>query len=185
MKKLLVLFVVLALAASASAAPVYVDVEETGGTNAITVEQEETFTVYLVSNIDMTGIGDIDEGDDGWWVTSSSVNLTMPTTGDFNEILDSVTSDDLSRLFAIDTSEDEFVAAGNEFFSFDVTAGTVDGIYSITVSLDTGAASFWDTVPTDRYEDLVSGTSLTVTVIPEPVTIALLGLGGLLLRRKE
>ena len=99
MKKLLILFVVLALAASASAADVYVDAES-GGYNAVTVQQGATVVVDLVCNIDMTGIGDTDLGDEGWWVTADS-GVTLPASGTFDDVLNSVTSSALTRLYLL------------------------------------------------------------------------------------
>lgn len=184
MKKLLVLFVVLALATSVSATDVYVDAES-GGSNAITVLQGATVVVDLTSNTICGGIGDTEEGEAGWWVTAD-VGITLPATGDFNDILDTVTSNSLTRLFAIYSGTSEIgVPVGEPIFTFSLTAPSTNGDYDITVNYSATYAAFWDEGANDRYADLIAGTDLTITVIPEPMTIALLGLGGLLLRRKK
>ena len=46
-----------------------------------------------------------------------------------------------------------------------------------------GGPSDWEDYITDDYKDILAGT--IATMIPEPATLALLGLGGLLLRRRR
>ena len=176
MKKLLILFIVLSLATEASA----VSVSAISGSAPVILMQGTTITVDLVSDTDMTGIGDTEEGYAGWWITADA-GVGLPSNGTFDSFLDTVTSNALSRLFAISTATSGYIAPGDPFFSFSVTAPSTNGDYDVIVNFSTAYASFWDDTATDRYADLVSGTNLTITVIPEPMTIALLGLGGLLL----
>lgn len=55
-------------------------------------------------------------------------------------------------------------------------------VFDVTL---TGAAEGMFTMTSDYYSSLGAGDSLMVTVIPEPMTIGLLGLGGLFLRRRK
>ena len=71
-------------------------------------------------------------------------------------------------LEAVDFTPPSDIAAGDHF---DVTiTGLVEGTYVIS---------------TDSYEGSGPDDLLTITVVPEPMTIALLGLGGLFLLRRR
>jgi len=186
MKKLLILFIVLSLATSARATPVTVTlVAHQNGTNAITVNQYDTVTVDLIStDTTCTGISDTDEGDPGWWITADA-GIALPADGRFPEdVLDpiEILSTSLDRIMGIFTVP---VAADDWIFAFDVDADTI-GTFDVYVNFDPDYGSFWDEAANDRWEDVTIGDPLTITVIPEPMTIALLALGGLILlgRRK-
>jgi len=75
-------------------------------------------------------------------------------------------------------------------YSFDLTipvGALKDDVYNVIALIGTPAIS----PPPAGYAhqidaaDVTSTNSLVLTVIPEPMTIALLGLGGLFLRRRK
>ena len=72
------------------------------------------------------------------------------------------------------------VLAGTALYSFDYTVPAVALGTVITIS-GAGSLSF-------MFDDFSQSTSLgstAMTVVPEPITIALLGLGGLFIRRRK
>jgi hypothetical protein len=97
------------------------------------------------------------------------------------------------RIGGIDWSFGENIAAGSgTLFSFNLTVkgtapaglslltwGVYDGIDNATAGFDYGDGNFSDVILLDSE---MSGAS--VNVIPEPMTLALLGFGGLMLRRR-
>jgi len=174
MKKMLILAMVLALATSASAVSVSV---VSGGLSAIDVAPGATVVVDLVSDTDCTGIVAFN--------VSGDAALTLPSNGTFNSFLDFVTSDALADLEAISTATSGSIAAGSSIFSFSFVAPTVVGTYNIDTGFDADWVSFFDAAAVDQWANVVDGDSLAVTVVPEPMTIALLGLGGLFLRRRK
>ena len=179
MKKMLILIVVLALSTSASAVMVSA---VSGGSATIDVAPGATVVVDLVSDTLCTAL--MDTGTAGWWVTADS-GIGLPTNGTFDSSLDQVTSDALSRLYAGTSSGTAYIDIGDSIFQFSVTAPTGLGTYDVDMNVNSETASFFDELGAEHYDDLVQGGSLAITVIPEPMTIALLGLGGLFLRRKK
>jgi hypothetical protein len=77
------------------------------------------------------------------------------------------------------TSSSDLLALGTTWFSFSVTAtGVKDDVITLTSQDIFQADTDWGTInPT-------MGT-LGITIIPEPMTLVLLGLGGLFLRRRR
>jgi hypothetical protein len=68
------------------------------------------------------------------------------------------------------------IPAGTSLFSFDYLVPSVIGGWSIYGGLSGSTSSNADTVAL---------APLTMNVVPEPMTVALLGLGGLFLRRRK
>jgi len=173
MKKLLILMLVLGLASAASAAHSLggaTTISNTGDTTAIV-------TISADSTAAITSVVEDSEGADG-----------MPTTG--VTTIASVTKTDAAGEQATVT------AYGSLDYAFTVSAkDTTEPFDSVAtgvqfnVNLDIAGLGLAvdDTFVIYLYNEAYTSTfaSHTVTVTPEPMTIALLGLGGLFLRRRK
>ena len=184
MRKLLILMLVLGVASMAVATPTYV------GSATITAGATETYQVVgSPEDASTNGVA----GTGGWagnvWIDyalypgSSAADITAVSaaTNEFGDpawtVLDSTTYAGDAIVFTAYSnptvwSELDDVDAAL-WFSFDLTApgDAVEGtIYTINL-ID----EYW----------VDTGYSLAVEVIPEPMTMALLGLGGLFLRRRK
>ena len=183
MKKLLVLMLVIGMASLASATPLIT-------ASATTVEQNESVSIYITgTSDDVTGAGgDPAEAGGGWfylWLDYSTnafsndayLSLGMTATkenaaGAEGAVEETYPNYGLSFSaypgVAIPYVETDDVDEGL-WYTFTVTAGTV---------LGTTTVQLWNGLTT------ILG-SIDITVVPEPMTIALLGLGGLFLRRRR
>lgn len=86
------------------------------------------------------------------------------------------------------------IATGTKLFSFDVTVGdtVADGEYAIdfTHNQITNPALIWGTWTNHGLENGAVGTkvelgSVSYTVVPEPITMGLLSLGALFIRKRK
>ena len=169
MKKLLILVLVLCVTSAASAALVWIDPTNT----------DVTWTLDLVGG---TVTATAASGAVGSYydvyiqATSGSITPTVGTGGGGTGTYDGVypaAGDTANMTIAgpwyLPSSDDQFATlpdqAAGMWFSFDVPVGYV-------------SINFYDSAGTVHSEAL-SG------VVPEPMTIALLGLGGLFLRRRK
>ncbi len=165
MKKILVLMLVLGVASMATAA-----LTLSGPTQVVA---GQTVTITMSADAESVTNGDygyVYVGSDSF---DSVVMLTSMSDGDMSGL--SYTGNTYTYFYFVgaDNPSDTdapWLSAGN-WVSFDVTADstTVGGTIVITASSNWG------------YD----GDTQNILVIPEPMTIGLLGLGGLFLRRRK
>jgi len=177
MKKLLVLMLVFGLASSASAIVVDLRADDVD-TLAVTVTPlNPTVKVSVYSDTGLGGSYGKVVTIDNYGATSGlgtfTAMTTLPAAGDDRKVTNPYFTYSWAWLVeAIDSSEPFNIAAG-EHFSFDYTATLFDGSQQII-----------DLRNRDATWSLIESMVIT-QVIPEPATIALLGLGSLFLRRRR
>ncbi len=69
-------------------------------------------------------------------------------------------------------------------FSYQVTVGNTPGSH-VTLSLTTGTYGGYKCAETNKATAIGALTPVTITIMPEPVTMALLAIGGLLVARRR
>lgn len=192
MKKFLIVMLVLALTSMANAAVLELLV---GGSSTV-ADGAGTVTVDLVSpDITVSAIGGAGAGD---LDIIASSGLAIPTVGTFGAV-SSLIGFMQPAGFALNVG----AIVGPDIIGISggadagKEAGLGDVLYSFTINIPGGSVG--ETLTpfmggTDYVMSLTTspmfwaGSSLTLnplTVVPEPMTIALLGLGGLFLRRRK
>jgi hypothetical protein len=180
MKKLLTLMLVLFLASAANA--IVVTFSTDGGSNDsddvdLVATAGGSYTIDVLS--DTGGTGGV------YW---SYLEMDLPSDG-------TVADDDPETNITINTNAGNLADVTDysvsdlldvELFAGDSAGNIVAGIH-FTFSLDIDSG--WDETPFDIWLTGPNDDTYTevawLHVIPEPMTIALLGLGGLLLRRRK
>ena len=178
MKKLIALVLVLGLASLANAGSVSIT-----GSDTIVCGTTETYTVVYSGSPDIVGF-DVDVcpvGDCPATITEAGVTILAANR---NTDLDYIGPGYNCELTGVEVvAGSDAAALGTTWFTFDLTAaplGECEYCQWVTLTLydvyimDTG----WQQVNPDM------GT-LDVHCIPEPASMLLLGLGGLLLRRRK
>ena len=180
MRKLLILTVVLGIASLAMATPT-ITVSNATPAPGDTIEVYISGTAAEASTDGVSGTGGwsgnvaIDYANYGTAGGSPYLTLLQPATAietAAGSMASSSTSSQAAYMLAaagVPWTEATDVDTGL-WFTFDVT---VDGVEGDIETIDIGN---WGTSPL---------ASVTVTIIPEPMTMALLGLGGLFLRRRK
>ena len=184
MKKLLILLLVLGMASWAAATPVIsgsTEIDQTAGTKiSITVSG----TVDEASG-GAAGNSNTPAGGGGWWLwvdyysfsdqisNVSAGTIAMGGLKDFD--VTKYPGDGFKFVAGTNPTwaETTDVDSG-EWFTFDLEVAAdaeVDDTYDISLLTES-----WSEIGSSIF---------TVTVVPEPMTIALLGLGGLFLRRRK
>ena len=173
MKKLLILMLVLVMASAASAVTVSLTV---GGSSTVACALGTTHTVDMSVDQAAKGCANIDYLADtgisptlGAWITALTAT-SSPGTIIGNDIMDAYGN---SAGGVADQSADTIL------YSFDVT---VNAYGDVTPYMDPMADAFFTDVSPGFFQ---AGTFAAVTFVPEPMTIVLLGLGGLFLRRRK
>ena len=181
MKKLLILVLVLGLASAANALTVNLSLD---GVNpapaAITVAPGDVINLSIISD---TG------GAAGNYWTYLEMNLpsagTLPVAGSFT------INPNAGNLSSVADYSNPGVFYDMELAANDSGGKVVAGEhFSFTLTISPGAAidgsddfDIWTLVPNDNTYS--TDDVLAVNIVPEPMTIALLGLGGLFLRRRK
>jgi hypothetical protein len=185
MKKLLILMLVLGLVSAVSATPVI-----SGPTEIV---EDGTITLSVSGTVDeasggSAGNSNTPPGGGGWWIWVD-YNAYQ---GMLSDVSSGTTA--MGSLKTFDTSTYgadgfKFVAGSNPTWAegTDVDSGlwfTFD-LSDVLVASEVG--STYDVQILDEDFNIIGAATHTVTVvaIPEPMTIALLGLGGLFLRRRK
>lgn len=187
MKKFLTFVVVLALASSASAVSISL---VSGGASTLTLGTDVTvgqvITVDFISDTPCSGINTVDFlnvgqsiGAVGAWSATMLGIGTQPGTlvppgGGLNAAIMRANANALAG---------QEVAPGGTLYSF---AATVGGLGTLTPFM--GASDWFVTITGPPPNAWWYGPSIVqnaLHIVPEPVTIVLLGLGGLLLRRRK
>jgi hypothetical protein len=175
-KKLMILGLVLALPAMVSALSVDLT---SGGKSTLTlgvdVAVNDVITVDVTFDGAIKGFQSLDISASGETINAvgsfvhANINLAVSNVG--TGLIDNIVANaNIGTTFGAD----------EKIYSFQVT---VDGVGTVTPFMGAQDAAFIEAAP-----GYVLGTSITqnaLNIIPEPATIALLGLGGLFLRRRK
>lgn len=190
MKKLLALVLILAMASSASAvltsyqgyymkmvidAPAVIGIGDTVGVEIFAGDSADVPEMLnTVLNVD---------------AAASISAITISTTGDWSFLNENngATVNGSGYDVFVDGTLPSAIAAGSSIYSFSFTTS---GVGTVTIDAVSGSwATFAGAVgPEDGYYEYGAIYGLPyaeITVVPEPMTIALLGLGGLFLRRRR
>ena len=184
MKKVLVLLLVLGVASIASATPVL-----SLSSNTVNVGDSVTLTVTGQA-ADETGDGGDPVGGGNWYIILDATNysygtyggggnpyaeFTFPGTKNANAGGGADLSDSYARAYMTAAPP-----AGSWDEATDVDAGEW---FAIAIKGVSEGVTVVDLTTTGL--SIIDGSSLALTVVPEPMTIGLLGLGALLLRRRK
>jgi len=202
MKKILVFMFILGLVSSANAA--IVTIKGNGDSGTVTVSAGDTVAITVISDTDSTAgytlsLTETRDNVNGY-VTATALGVintgfsVARVNGTLRNTMTTSTVTSLTnRYMIIDKASGatviaSTVTAGSVLYSFDAlvpTAGEIGDTWTITMAV--GAPVFSGANYTHNMNAVAVATTnaLTLEIVPEPMTIALLGLGGLFLRRRR
>jgi hypothetical protein len=185
MKKVLILFVVLAITSVASASQVDFTFKVDPADQKASYEYSDIITINLTTEAQVIGldIGAISDGGGG-----GTAQLPLSLNANFTAFADVgyLTNDGQTLIKWIAGNAGAGLHATGILYSFEYHVPDVEDSTWITIG-DFSGQPYWPALITylggDEYEGPL--TPLEIHVTPEPITIALLGLGGLFLRRRK
>jgi len=169
MRKFLVVALVLGIASAANAVVIYVDGSDPG--ESIEIGEGLTPVISVVGEDASSWLGYIIIEEGGTGALGNAVNLDA--AGDMGAVspyAEAGWGSGYELTIAMSPGGAPAVAVGPQF-----TLDYVGGVLGETVTISLFVDPEYGT-PAD---------SVTITVVPEPMTVILLGLGGLLLRRRK
>lgn len=190
MKKMIAILVLCAFVSMSSAALVFQAPDAVwNATDSVwEVLEGSTFTLNLITDADGAynySLGAlIIENAAGWSNNVSYIGATTNNPG----ALQGANAFNLAVWKALGTHENGvFANAGTVLFSIDITAGASGTVINIDdyVGLSSGVG-MGGSAPATRLNAVATTLDgLSLNVVPEPMTMALLGLGGLFIRRRR
>ncbi len=169
MKRLLLLMLVLGMASAANAALIQINGQDPG--QAIDIAEGVTSVISVVSEDTSSWLGYIIVEDGGTGALTDAVNLNA--AGDMGAV-SAYTGAGWGAGYELIASMGQggvpAIAVGQQF-TINYSGGVLGDTATISLFLDPEYG-----VPAD---------SVAITIIPEPMTVILLGLGGLFLRRRK
>ena len=169
MRKFLVVALVLGIASAANAVTIHVDGSDPGG--SIEIGEGLSLVISVVGEDASSWLGYIIIEEGGPGALSNAVNLDA--AGDMGAVspyAEAGWGSGYELTIAMSPGGTPAVAVGPQF-TFDYVGGVLGETVTISLFVDPEYGT-----PAD---------SLTITIVPEPMTGILLGLGGLLLRRRK
>jgi hypothetical protein len=183
MKKLMILMLVLGMASWANAAIVSFDAQDglPGDTITITVSSDEQVSGVILAMITDNGFGGT--ANPGAWDAKFTTSDAGYNGGGYG-----FGAGDL--VLATGAVDLPHYATGDLYtYSYDIPLTAVVGstiTFTVEDIADYGYLSSIQYVVEETLTDMsITGMEFTANVIPEPMTMALLGLGGLFLRRRK
>jgi len=182
MKKLVVLALILGLA-SISNATMLSFVGGTGVTNN-QVLAGSTFTINVVSDVDVSSfVLNVKSNNHTVTIGTTNAGFTSPNSSGLQ--CAGISPVDLMIYKAAGTVSSTAVTHDQVMYSFTATAGTAGSVYTFDSMVSNNGSGPNQATKLNSGTIVMSEYSVSVIPTPEPMTLVLLGLGGLFLRRNK